>query len=191
MICNFRFARDPGLQGSIHTTRLDRHRGGGHPPTPATPPCVRVRTRRFETFGLTLLEQRRKAAIAEIGIRKRDTQSFRMGEMPRAAATAGGIIGQGGTHTQLNQHRPAAALSLPLPPQRRPKTQTNPTSQLNQQVRRFAESEIAAPTPHIRSQSCHRRLQAHALGPPCDFPNPFLKPPDSLRRNPAPNLWTV
>ena len=25
---------------------LDRHRGGGHPPTPATPPCVRVRTRR-------------------------------------------------------------------------------------------------------------------------------------------------
>jgi len=26
----------------------DRHRGGGHPPTPATPPCIRVRTRRFE-----------------------------------------------------------------------------------------------------------------------------------------------
>src|SRR6266849_1311606 len=25
-----------------------RHRGGGHPPTPATPPCVRVRTRRFD-----------------------------------------------------------------------------------------------------------------------------------------------
>src|SRR5437588_2040138 len=32
--------------------RLDRHRGGGHPPTPATPPCVRVRTRRFETVTL-------------------------------------------------------------------------------------------------------------------------------------------
>src|SRR6266849_5468315 len=27
---------------------FDRHRGGGHPPTPATPPCVRVRTRRFD-----------------------------------------------------------------------------------------------------------------------------------------------
>src|SRR5437588_13073025 len=26
----------------------DRHRGGGHPPTPATPPCVRIRTRRFD-----------------------------------------------------------------------------------------------------------------------------------------------
>src|SRR5438046_7657386 len=31
---------------------LNRHRGGGHPPTPATPPCVRVRTRRFETVTL-------------------------------------------------------------------------------------------------------------------------------------------
>jgi hypothetical protein len=30
----------------------DRHRGGGHPPTPATPPCVRVRTRRFESVTL-------------------------------------------------------------------------------------------------------------------------------------------
>ena len=27
---------------------IDRHRGGGRPPTPATPPCIRVRTRRFE-----------------------------------------------------------------------------------------------------------------------------------------------
>jgi DNA-binding beta-propeller fold protein YncE len=35
----------------------DRHRGGGHPPTPATPPCVRVRTRRFGSVTLTILEQ--------------------------------------------------------------------------------------------------------------------------------------
>jgi len=28
-----------------------------HPPSPATPPCVRVRTRRFESVALTLLEQ--------------------------------------------------------------------------------------------------------------------------------------
>jgi hypothetical protein len=27
---------------------FDRHRGGGRPPTPATPPYVRVRIRRFE-----------------------------------------------------------------------------------------------------------------------------------------------
>jgi hypothetical protein len=29
-------------------TPVDRHRGGGRPPTPATPPYVRVRIRRFE-----------------------------------------------------------------------------------------------------------------------------------------------
>jgi DNA recombination protein RmuC len=33
--------------GSLET-RVDRHRGGGRPPTPATPPYVRVRIRRFE-----------------------------------------------------------------------------------------------------------------------------------------------
>ena len=32
----------------IRPARDDRHRGGGCPPTPATPPCVRVRTRRFD-----------------------------------------------------------------------------------------------------------------------------------------------
>jgi hypothetical protein len=36
----------------------DRHRGGGHPPTPATPPCVRVRTRRFELVTLASIDQR-------------------------------------------------------------------------------------------------------------------------------------
>jgi hypothetical protein len=32
----------------IQIADIDRHRGGGQPPTPATPPCVRVRTRRFD-----------------------------------------------------------------------------------------------------------------------------------------------
>ena len=41
-----RLQGEDGAQGRI--TGLDRHRGGGHPPTPATPPCIRVRTRRFE-----------------------------------------------------------------------------------------------------------------------------------------------
>src|SRR3989442_11826358 len=93
----------------VNTAAFDRHRGGGRPPTPATPPCVRVRTRRFETFGLTSLEQRRKTAIAEIGIRERNMQSFRMGQMPRAVGTAGGVNGQPCPYTQLNQHFPSAA----------------------------------------------------------------------------------
>src|ERR1022692_1969304 len=42
---------------SVNAVPFDRHRGGGQPPTPATPPCVRVRTRRFETVTLTVLAQ--------------------------------------------------------------------------------------------------------------------------------------
>ena len=33
---------------SLLPEAADRHRGGGHPPTPATPPYVRVRIRRFD-----------------------------------------------------------------------------------------------------------------------------------------------
>jgi hypothetical protein len=41
---------------ALAINRLDRHRGGGHPPTPAPPPCVRVRTRRFELVALALVD---------------------------------------------------------------------------------------------------------------------------------------
>ena len=51
-------------------SHIDRHRGGGLPPTPATPPCIRVRTRRFETVTLTFFEQCRKSERFEIRIRK-------------------------------------------------------------------------------------------------------------------------
>ena len=37
-----------GLRSSSDIKDVDRHRGGGLPPTPATPPYVRVRIRRFE-----------------------------------------------------------------------------------------------------------------------------------------------
>src|SRR5262249_13839660 len=118
-------------------------------------------------------------------------QGFRMGQMPVAMGSTGSISCQFGPDTQLNQHCPSAAWSFPLPPQRHPQTQTNPASQLNQHVRRFAEVEIAAPTSHIRGQSCHCRLQTHAFGVSRDIPNPLLKPFDGLRRNPTPNLRTI
>ena len=51
---------------------LDRHRGGGHPPTPATPPCVRVRTRRFEMVTLVHILQIRESERFEIGGGKLD-----------------------------------------------------------------------------------------------------------------------
>ena len=45
---------------------FDRHWGSGCPLTPATPPCVRVRTRRFEMVTLTLVLQGRKTERFEI-----------------------------------------------------------------------------------------------------------------------------
>src|ERR1022692_4457214 len=55
-------AGHPGCVAGTHLpVHGDRHRGGGHPPPPATPPCVRVRTRRFETVTLAFLESGRNA----------------------------------------------------------------------------------------------------------------------------------
>jgi hypothetical protein len=51
---------------------LDRHRGSGCPLTPATPPCVRVRTRRFELVALTRILQIRETERFKVGRGKRD-----------------------------------------------------------------------------------------------------------------------
>jgi hypothetical protein len=51
---------------------FDRHRGSGRPLTPATPPCVRVRTRRFEMVTLARILQIREPERFEVGIGKRD-----------------------------------------------------------------------------------------------------------------------
>jgi len=53
--------RSPGersqLQQESRTPGRDRHRGVGRPPAHAIPPCVWVRTRRFESVTLTVLEK--------------------------------------------------------------------------------------------------------------------------------------
>src|SRR5215468_1716847 len=56
-----------GLEPMLDVAGFERHRGGGHPPTPATPPCVRVRTRRFETVTLVPIRQMRETERVEIG----------------------------------------------------------------------------------------------------------------------------
>ncbi len=58
--------------GHIPIIPFDRHRGSGCPLTPATPPCVRVRTRRFEMVTLARILQIREPERVEIGVRKRD-----------------------------------------------------------------------------------------------------------------------
>jgi hypothetical protein len=68
---------------------------------PATPPCVRVRTRRFESVTLTVLEQGRKSERSEVRIRERHRQGLGLCEVPRAATAAGGITRQRLPHPQF------------------------------------------------------------------------------------------
>jgi hypothetical protein len=74
---------------------------GGCPPTPATPPCVRVRTRRFEKSQL-LVDQRRKTERFEIGIGKPNRKSFGLCEIPGAEPATGSDTSQQGTHPSSN-----------------------------------------------------------------------------------------
>src|SRR5712691_6787260 len=61
---------------------IDRHRGGGCPPTPATPPCVRVRTRRFESVTLAPLDQRRQSERFEVRVGEAHREGLGPGEVP-------------------------------------------------------------------------------------------------------------
>ena len=114
-----------------------------------------------------------------------------MGEMPGASTANRSVVCKSSFDAQTMQHRPATAWGLPLPPQRCPKTQSYPASQLDQQVRRFAESVIASPSPHIRSQRCHHLFHASTFGLPRDFPDSSLEPVHCFRRYLPPNIRTV
>src|SRR5215831_16997192 len=82
----------------VAASRLDRHRGGGRPPTPATPPCIRVRTRRFKKVALAVLEQRRKVERSKVCLGKPYVESLGERQIPGSAAAAGHIGRQLGTH---------------------------------------------------------------------------------------------
>ncbi len=82
------------VDSSVATSAFDRHRGGGHPPTPATPPCVRVRTRRFELVTLAFIDQRWKSKRFEVSIGKPHREGFGPSQIPRAESATGRVVGQ-------------------------------------------------------------------------------------------------
>src|SRR5208283_573952 len=125
--------------GALRIQRLDRHRGGGHPPTPATPPCVRVRTRRFELVALTAIDQRRKSQRLEVSIGKPNREGLGPSQVPRATSTASRVIGEAWTNPQRQQSGAATAWCFPLPPHRCPQSQSDPAGQVQQLIGRFAE----------------------------------------------------
>src|SRR5215207_5816386 len=72
----------------------------------------------------------------------------------------------------------------------RPGAATDPASESDQHLGRFAEAEIAAPAPHIRGQLFHCRLDADALGPSRDLPDSLLEPFQRFGRNHALDVRT-
>src|SRR5947209_14934789 len=135
----------------VNPSGPDRHRGGGHPPTPATPPCVRVRTRRFELVTLASIDQRWKSERFEVSIRKPHREGFSPSQVPRAASATRRVASQSRTNSQLQQCGSAPAWCFPLPPQGCTQAQPDPTSQVHQHIGRFTETEIAAPAPETGS----------------------------------------
>src|SRR5439155_3583975 len=166
-----------------------RHRGGDHPPTPATPPCVRVRTRRFELVALSSIDQRWKSERLEVSIGKPHRKGLGPCEVPGAASATSRVVSQSRTNSQFQQCCSATARSFPLPPQSCTQSQPYPPGQVNQHIGRFTEAEITAPPPEIGSQFCYRRFHADAFAPSRRFPDSVLKPLQSFRRNHALNLW--
>src|SRR5260370_19157349 len=94
--------------GELTITCLDRHRGGGCPPTPATPPCVRVRTRRFESVTLTPINQRRKPERFEVGIGKPHREGLGLGEVPGAPTAPRRMAGPAWPYSQSQPNGPPA-----------------------------------------------------------------------------------
>jgi len=81
--------------------------GGGHPPTPPTPPGVRVRTRRFESVALIPIDQRRKPERFEVSIGNLYGEGLGAGTVLRAEAAADGVAGPQWPDAQREQSRSA------------------------------------------------------------------------------------
>src|SRR6516225_8627778 len=61
-----RCVKGSGVVNASAFEPFDRHRGSGCPLTPATPPCVRDRTRRFEMVTLAHILQIREPERREV-----------------------------------------------------------------------------------------------------------------------------
>src|SRR5258705_553966 len=125
----------------------------------------------------------------EVGVGKPNREGFAPCDVPGATA-ASGRIEQFPRDSQCDQGCTTATWCFPLTPQSGPQSQSDPTSESDQHLGRFAKAEIAAPTPHIRDQFFHCRLDADALGPSRDLPDSPLEPLQRVRRDRALDVWT-
>ena len=85
---------------AIEHARHNRHRGSGRPLSPATPPYMRVRIRRFRGLRMAI-EQPRKTERVKVGDRKRDGQGRAARQTPGAVRTARRLCSEVLTYPEL------------------------------------------------------------------------------------------
>ena len=90
-----------------------------------------------------------KSERFEVSIGKPDREGLGLREVSGTAMTVSGVVRQSRAYSQFEKRCPAATWGFPLPPKSHSKSQPDPTSKLDEFLWRFAEAEIAAPTPHV------------------------------------------
>src|SRR6266496_3006305 len=96
--------------------RRNRHRGESHLSSPATPPYMRVRIRRFSSVELGRIQQPRKTERIEVSNRKCRLQGRAVGQTPGTMRTAGGLSREGRSDVPLAQFLKPHLATFPLLP---------------------------------------------------------------------------
>src|SRR5579863_9455838 len=136
-----------GQEYRLHPKWRNRHRGSGHPLSPATPPYMRVRIRRFSSVELGHVQQPWKTERIEVSNRKCRLQGRAVGQTPGTMRTASGLSRKGRSDVSLAQFYKPHLAALPLLPDHRSQPSSDPFLQPLQYRRRLTEAEVALPSP--------------------------------------------
>ena len=98
---------------------------------------------------LASIDQRWKSERFEVSIGKPYREGLGLREVSRATPAASGVARQFRAHPQLEKCGPTTTWCFPLSPKSHSKSQPDPTSKIDEFLRRFAEAEIAVPPPHV------------------------------------------
>src|SRR5713101_4593535 len=131
------------MSGASHQSsrpKRNRDRGESRDSAPPTPPCVRVRTRRFGGL-CTPRAQPGEAERVEVGIGKRDLQGLGGAGAPRTGSTAAESR-RALADAALAQFLATPARALPLGPAVTAQPPPHPAVQLPQHRRGFAPAEL-------------------------------------------------
>ncbi len=162
--------------------RTNRDRGRPRGPTPPTPPCVRVRTRRFGSVA-RLRADRWKSKRSEVTVRQPNVQRRTAAQTPstmRRAYRLGGKVSADAASGQLPEAGPA---QFPLLPEETANAATNPFVQFPKYAGRFAETEVATPSGQVSFQRADQLVYADPSRALSQLPDSILEASQRLGRH--------